>query len=81
MIVTTAPGTLVRDPVTKLALEPGADIDPNDPYFARAIADGDLLPADQTVEPGAAPEENPPTGGRPPRAKASALPSSDEDKA
>jgi hypothetical protein len=43
MIVNIAPGALVRDPVTKLPLERGADVDPNDPYIARALADGDLV--------------------------------------
>jgi len=45
MIVNPAPGALVRDPVTKLVLQPGAEVDHNDPYFARAIADRDLEPA------------------------------------
>lgn len=48
MIVNIAPGALVRDPVTKLALEDGATVDPNDPYVTRALLDGDLVAADET---------------------------------
>lgn len=42
MIVNPAPGVLVRDPVTKLAIEDGTEIDPNDPYWARALVDDDV---------------------------------------
>lgn len=47
MIVNPAPGALVRDPVTKLAIEDGAEIDANDPYWARALADGDIATPDE----------------------------------
>lgn len=43
MIVKPASGALVRDPLTRLAVEAGATVDPNDPYWARLIADGDLV--------------------------------------
>lgn len=44
MIVKPASGALVRDPLTKLAIEAGTEVDETDPYFARAVADGDLKP-------------------------------------
>ena len=43
MIVNPAEGALVRDPMSKLALEAGAEVDDHDPYFARLLADGDLI--------------------------------------
>lgn len=44
MIVNPASGALVRDPATKLALAPGAEVNLNDPYWARLFADGDIVP-------------------------------------
>lgn len=43
MIVDPAPGALVRDPDTLLELSAGATVDENAPYWARLIADGDLV--------------------------------------
>jgi len=65
MLVDPAPGALVRDPVTKLAIAAGADVDPNEPYWARALADGDLLPV-ETPEAGdaAEPDEAPKSSAR-----------------
>lgn len=44
MVVEPAPGALVRDPATKLAVQASTEVDPHDPYWARALADGDVLP-------------------------------------
>lgn len=43
MIVIPAEGALVRDPMTKLALTGETDVDVNDPYWARLLADGDVM--------------------------------------
>lgn len=43
MIVKPAEGALVREPATSAPLAAGTKIDPTDPYFARALADGDLV--------------------------------------
>jgi hypothetical protein len=45
MIVDPAPGALVRDPATTLAITAGTTIDENDPYWARLLVDGDVAPA------------------------------------
>lgn len=84
MIVNIAPGALVRDPVTKLALEDGASVDPNDPYIARALVDRDLIAADAKAadasEPSTPRAEEPTAPSRPARAKDIAT-SSNEDQA
>lgn len=61
MIVNPAPGALVRDPVTKLAIEDGTVIDPTDPYWSRALADGDVLPVDGDDAPPATTRRRPST--------------------
>lgn len=43
MIVDPAPGALVRDPATALAIEAGTTVDENDPYWARLLVDGDIV--------------------------------------
>lgn len=45
MIVDPAPGALVRDPATTLAIAAGTTIDESDPYWARLLVDGDVAPA------------------------------------
>lgn len=49
MIVNPAEGALVRDPLTKRAIEDGTDVDPYDPYWARALADGDVAAAPAAI--------------------------------
>lgn len=63
MIVNPAPGALVRDPVTRRALQPGDEVDITDPYWGRLLVDEDLLPADGADAPDE--QEAPRTGPRP----------------
>lgn len=53
MQILSAPGALVRDPVTKRVVsttEP-LEVDPADVHWARLLADGDLIAAPDPVEP------------------------------
>ncbi|WP_242183088.1 DUF2635 domain-containing protein [Sphingomonas sp. CARO-RG-8B-R24-01] len=43
MLVDPSPDALVRDPTSGRAIEAGTEIDPNDPYWARLMTDGDLV--------------------------------------
>lgn len=45
MIVDPAPGALVRDPATTLAIAAGTTVDETDPYWARLLVDRDVAPA------------------------------------
>jgi hypothetical protein len=43
MIIVSVPGRLVRDPATRRVVDNnGLTIDPNDVYWARLLADGDV---------------------------------------
>ncbi len=46
MRIVSVPGRLVRDPATRRVVDDaGIDIDPNDLYWSRLLADGDVVAA------------------------------------
>ena len=49
MIVNPAADALVRDPTTGRAIEAGAEINETEPYWARLLVDGDIVPAADTA--------------------------------
>lgn len=47
MQIFAVPGRLVRDPATRRVVDDaGPTIDPNDLYWARLLADGDVVPGE-----------------------------------
>lgn len=51
MYVKPGPGLLVLDPKTRAAVPAeGADVDETDLFWARRLADGDVVPADRPVD-------------------------------
>jgi hypothetical protein len=60
MFCKPAPGRLVRDPLTKIAMpEAGANVPDDGGYWSRRLRDGDIVLA-EPVQPAATPAPNPP---------------------
>ncbi len=59
MFIMPVPGRLVRDPETRRAVgEEGLTIDPTNLYWARVVADGDVVEAPEPKAPTAPVEES-----------------------
>jgi hypothetical protein len=63
MFIKPAPGIQVRDPRSKLRIpETGIEVSATDTYWARRLADGDVVVAEP--KPAAAPAKTPPAKGK-----------------